>query len=143
MPLSQIFLMQYHLHGLNLFLVLKILPKRMVLMMQKKRLKEFGQNLGKEYHALSIFISNAYQLTEKHAVSRKVLLSFQLSILCLSEWISSENLFLFSQIRVLIRKIFTQRRKQLGSLAKKEEPVIGKIIFAWLNSIKHPTLVKT
>ena len=48
------------------------LPIRMVLMMQKEAVERIWANPGtKEYHALSIFISNAYEFTEKHQVSRK------------------------------------------------------------------------
>ena len=47
--------------------------------------------------------------------------------------------FLFpKQVRKLIRKIFTQRRKQLGSLAKKEDPITKKVIFEWLDSLNQP-----
>ena len=87
----------------------------------------------------SIFISNAYRLTEKHAVSRKCFYPAPAVDSMLIRMDLREDSFLFSQqVRNLIRKIFTQRRKQMGSLAKKEEPYIGKIIFAWLDSIEHP-----
>ena len=116
------------------------LPIRMVLMMQKEAVERIWANPGtKEYHALSIFISNAYEFTEKHQVSRKCFYPSPAVDSMLITMDLSENYFLFPKIvRVLIRKIFTQRRKQLGSLAKKEDPVIGQIIFEWLDSINQP-----
>ena len=116
------------------------LPIRMVLMMQKEAVERIWANPGtKEYHALSIFISNAYKFTEKHQVSRKCFYPSPAVDSMLIRMDLSENYFLFPKIlRVLIRKIFTQRRKQLGSLAKKEDPVIGQIIFEWLDSINQP-----
>ena len=51
-----------------------------------------------------------------------------------------EDAFLFpSPVRALIRKIFTQRRKQLGSLAKKEDQNNKKIVLSWLGKIEHPS----
>ena len=116
------------------------LPIRMVLMMQKEAVERIWANPEtKEYHALSIFISNAYEFTEKHQVSRKCFYPSPAVDSMLIRMDLSENYFLFPKIvRVLIRKIFTQRRKQLGSLAKKEDPVIGQIIFEWLDSINQP-----
>ena len=116
------------------------LPIRMVLMMQKEAVERIWANPGtKEYHALSIFISNAYEFTEKHQVSRKCFYPSPAVDSMLITMDLSENYFLFPKIvRVLIRKIFTQRRKQLGSLAKKEDPVTGQIIFEWLDSINQP-----
>jgi len=115
-------------------------PKRMVLMMQREAVDRIWAKPGsKEFHALSIFISNAYRLTEKHAVSRQCFYPAPAVDSMLIRMDLREDSFLFSQqVRNLIRKIFTQRRKQMGSLAKKEEPYIGKIIFAWLDSIEHP-----
>jgi len=41
--------------------------------------------------------------------------------------------FVFSKsIRLLIRRIFTQRRKQLGSLIKKEPEELSVVLHAWL-----------
>ena len=42
-------------------------------------------------------------------------------------------------VRALIRKIFTQRRKQLGSLAKKEDQNNKKIVLSWLVVAEHPS----
>ena len=117
------------------------LPKRMVLMMQKEAVERIWAKPGtKEYHALSIFISNTYQLTEKHAVSRKCFYPAPAVDSMLIRMDLKEDAFLFSSsTRALIRKIFTQRRKQLGSLARKEEPKIKEIILQWLVVAEHPS----
>jgi 16S rRNA A1518/A1519 N6-dimethyltransferase RsmA/KsgA/DIM1 with predicted DNA glycosylase/AP lyase activity len=50
-----------------------------------------------------------------------------------------ENPFLFSKDdRVLIRKIFTQRRKQIGALAKKENSSVREIMLKWLDDLNLP-----
>jgi 16S rRNA A1518/A1519 N6-dimethyltransferase RsmA/KsgA/DIM1 with predicted DNA glycosylase/AP lyase activity len=42
--------------------------------------------------------------------------------------------FHFNQkTRTLIRKIFTQRRKQIGSLVKKEDPPTKKMLEMWIS----------
>lgn len=117
------------------------LPRRMVLMMQKEAVERIWANAGtKEYHALSIFISNAFEFTEKHSVSRKCFFPAPAVDSMLVRMDLRKDAFLFSQkARILIRKIFTQRRKQLGSLAKKEEPYIQKIILQWLGFIDQPS----
>ena len=116
------------------------LPHRMVLMMQKEAVERIWADSGtKEYHALSIFISNAYEFTEKHSVSRQCFYPAPAVDSMLIRMDLKNDAFLFpQQVRNLIRKIFTQRRKQLGSLAKKEDPSIGKIMFEWLESIDQP-----
>jgi len=117
------------------------LPTRMVLMMQKEAVERIWAKPGtKEYHALSIFISNTYQLTEKHAVSRKCFYPAPAVDSMLIRMDLKEDAFLFSSAtRALIRKIFTQRRKQLGSLARKEAPGIKEIILQWLDGGEHPS----
>ena len=116
------------------------LPTRMVLMMQKEAVERIWAKPGtKEYHALSIFISNTYQLTEKHPVSRQCFYPAPAVDSMLIRMDIKEDAFLFSSTtRALIRKIFTQRRKQLGSLAKKEEPKVKEIILQWLEESDHP-----
>jgi 16S rRNA (adenine1518-N6/adenine1519-N6)-dimethyltransferase len=116
------------------------LPQRMVLMMQKEAVERIWAKPGtKEYHALSIFISNTYQLTERHPVSRQCFYPAPAVDSMLIRMDLKEDAFLFSSTtRALIRKIFTQRRKQLGSLAKKEEPKVKEIILQWLEESDHP-----
>lgn len=115
-------------------------PHRMVLMMQKEAVERIWADSGtKEYHALSIFMSNAYEFTEKHSVSRQCFYPAPAVDSMLIRMDLKNDAFLFpKQVRKLIRKIFTQRRKQLGSLAKKEDPITKKAIFEWLDSLNQP-----
>jgi 16S rRNA (adenine1518-N6/adenine1519-N6)-dimethyltransferase len=110
------------------------LPSRMVLMMQKEAVQRIWAAVGtKEFHALSIFISNAFSLTSKHPVSRKCFFPSPAVDSMLIRMDLLENAYLFSEgSRRLIRRIFTQRRKQLGSLAKKEKPLVSEAILGWL-----------
>ena len=117
------------------------LPRKMVLMMQKEAVERIWAQPGtKEYHALSIFISNSYELTEKHAVSRQCFYPAPAVDSMLIRMNLKEDAFLFpSPVRALIRKIFTQRRKQLGSLAKKEDQNNKEILLSWLGKIEYPS----
>jgi 16S rRNA (adenine1518-N6/adenine1519-N6)-dimethyltransferase len=93
----------------------------MVLMMQKEAADRItAQPGGKSYGAISIFIGAAYERAGIHRVSRacfhpvpgvdSLLLHLQLK----------ERPVLFKQpVRDLIRQLFTQRRKQIGSLLQK------------------------
>lgn len=113
------------------------LPSRMVLMMQKEAVERIWAKVGtKEFHALSIFISNAFALTDKHPVSRKCFFPAPGVDSMLIRMDLLESAYLFSgNTRNLIRRIFTQRRKQLGSLAKKENPSTCQIMLEWLDQL--------
>lgn len=114
------------------------LPSRMVLMMQKEAVERIWAKVGtKEFHALSIFISNAFALTDKHPVSRKCFFPAPGVDSMLIRMDLLESAYLFSEnTRNLIRRIFTQRRKQLGSLAKKENPTTCQTMLEWLDELK-------
>ena len=111
------------------------LPFRMVLMMQKEAVARIWAGIGtKEYHALSIFISNAFSLTEKHPVSRRCFFPAPAVDSMLIRMDLLKSAYLFSRnARNLIRRIFTQRRKQLGSLAKRENTAVYKTLMNWLD----------
>lgn len=117
------------------------LPRRMVLMMQKEAVERIWAKPGtKQYHALSIFIANTFKLRETHPVSRQCFYPAPAVNSLLIRMDLKDDSFLFSPVsRSLIRRIFTQRRKQLGSLAKKEEPKIKEIIIQWLDESEHPS----
>jgi 16S rRNA (adenine1518-N6/adenine1519-N6)-dimethyltransferase len=98
------------------------LPQRMVLMLQKEAADRYIASHGsKTFGAISIFLQAAYQMHSRHLVSAhcfhpapkvdSVLLRLDLK----------ETAVHFPQeVRACIRRIFTMRRKQLGSLCKKE-----------------------
>jgi 16S rRNA (adenine1518-N6/adenine1519-N6)-dimethyltransferase len=121
------------------------LPTRMVLMMQKEAVQRIWAQPGtKEYHALSIFISNAFFLTSKHPVSRKCFFPAPAVDSMLIRMDLRESAYLFSEVsRRLIRRIFTQRRKQLGSLIKKEEPLVRQAMEEWLDELKLSPLLRS
>ena len=96
------------------------LPECMVLMLQKEAGERFSAKAGtKNFGAISIFLNAAYETENIHKVSKycfkpepkvdSVLIKFTLK---------EDAKFFKDGTRKLIRNIFTQRRKQLGSLCK-------------------------
>lgn len=119
------------------------LPLRMVLMLQKEAVdRMWAQSGTKNYNALSIFLRASFSSSKPHAVSRQCFFPVPAvdSVLARMDRLSKPFLFSPSD-RALIRRIFTQRRKQIGSIARQEEES-GRIkILSWLekNGIS-PTL---
>ncbi|MGC9450829.1 MAG: 16S rRNA (adenine(1518)-N(6)/adenine(1519)-N(6))-dimethyltransferase RsmA [Oceanipulchritudo sp.] len=97
------------------------LPADMVLMMQKEAADRItAQPGGKAYGAISIFIGAAYERAGVHHVSRSCFYPVPGVDSMLLHLKLREQPFLFSQPdRDLIRQLFTQRRKQIGSLLQK------------------------
>ena len=106
------------------------LPVRMVMMLQKEAAERMlARPSNKEFNALSIFLQSCYQQGGIHPVPGQ----------CFYPAPSVESVLLrmdrlpqpieFSKsARELVRRIFTQRRKQIGSLIKKEpEPIIEEM----------------
>ena len=110
------------------------IPIRMVLMLQKEAVQRMGATHGtKEYNALSIFIKAAFQNSHIHPVPRQCFFPIPGIDSVLVQMDRLPAPFLYNQkTRTLIRKIFTQRRKQIGSLVKKEEPDTKKILEMWI-----------
>ncbi len=110
------------------------LPQRMVLMLQKEAGDRYAASHGsKTFGAISIFLQSAYTVSGKHLVSAQcfhpapkvdsVLLQFDLN---------PSAIRFSSNARNCIRRIFTQRRKQLGSICKRDtEPQAA----AWFKSL--------
>jgi 16S rRNA (adenine1518-N6/adenine1519-N6)-dimethyltransferase len=91
----------------------------------------------KEYNALSIFLKAAFSHAQTHPVSRQCFFPIPGIDSVLVKMNRLEKPFLFKQEdRSLIRRIFTQRRKQIGSLTKKEDPAVKERINRWLDSNK-------
>ena len=111
------------------------IPIRMVLMLQKEAVQRMGATHGtKEYNALSIFIKAAFQNSHIHPVPRQCFFPIPGIDSVLVQMNRLPAPFLYNQkTRTLIRKIFTQRRKQIGSLVKKEEPDTKKILEMWIS----------
>jgi 16S rRNA (adenine1518-N6/adenine1519-N6)-dimethyltransferase len=97
------------------------LPSDMVLMMQKEAADRITAQPGsKAYGAISIFIGAAYERAGVHHVSRSCFYPVPgVDSMLLHLRIKGIPVLLNAGTRDLIRKIFTQRRKQIGSLLQK------------------------
>ena len=110
------------------------LPIRMVLMLQREAVDRMWARHGtKKFNALSIFLQHSFESLQSHPVSRQCFFPAPTidSMLVRMDRLSTP--WLFSQPdRAWIRRIFTQRRKQIGSLAKQEEDANRRRIESWL-----------
>ena len=96
------------------------LPKRMTLMLQKEAADRYCASHGtKAFGAISIFLQSAYRVHSRHFVSANCFYpapKVDSVLLCLER---HENPTRFPiAVCNWIRQVFTQRRKQLGSLCK-------------------------
>ena len=119
---------------LEALLATERLPVRMVLMLQREAIDRMWARHGtKKFNALSIFLQLSFENVRSHPVSRRCFFPAPTIDSMLSRMDRLSNPWLFSQSdRTLIRRIFTQRRKQIGSLAKQEEGSNRKRIENWL-----------
>ena len=117
------------------------IPNRMVLMLQKEAVDRMNAFHGtKHYNALTIFLRSAFKQTQTHPVPRQCFHPVPGIDSMLVRLDRLKNPFLFSKDdRVLIRKIFTQRRKQIGALAKKENTSVREIMLKWLDDMNLPS----
>ena len=97
------------------------LPDTMVLLLQKETAGRFTADCGtKNFGAITIFLQAAYQKHKGHSVSRTCFYPVPKVDSELLNLSLKKTPFIFSkQTRLLIRSLFTQRRKQIGSLAKQ------------------------
>jgi len=116
------------------------LPARMVLMLQREAIdRMWAQHGTKNFNALSIFLQLSFENLQSHAVSRQCFFPAPAVDSMLVRMDRLQSPFLFSQSdRALIRRIFTQRRKQIGSLAKQEKDESRTRIENWLNENELP-----
>ncbi len=110
------------------------IPLRMVLMLQKEAVVRMSASHGgKDYNALSIFLKSSFKQVQTHPVPRQCFFPIPGIDSVLVQMDRLENTFLYSKSdRSLIRRIFTQRRKQIGSLVKKEDENNKKRLENWL-----------
>lgn len=107
------------------------LPQCMVLMLQKEAADRYAASHGtKNFGAISIFLQSAFEIKGKHAVSA--------ACFCPAPKVDSTLLWLErkpdaigfpGKARNCVRRIFTQRRKQLGALCRKEDEPAAKLWF--------------
>lgn len=120
------------------------LPECMVLMLQKEAADRYAaEDGGKSFGAISIFLQSAYNIRGKHPVSA--------ACFCPAPKVDSTLLWLerktdavcFSEnARVCVRRIFTQRRKQLGALCRKEAEPSARTWFTQLVEEGTPETVR-
>ena len=110
------------------------LPVRMVLMLQREAIDRMWAKCGtKSYSALSIFLHAAFLHHKSHSVSRRCFHPVPSVDSVLARMDLLPDPFLFpAPDRALIRRIFTQRRKQIGSIARQEEDNTRSAILDWL-----------
>lgn len=113
------------------------IPLRMVLMLQREAVDRMNAgHCTKEYNALTIFLKAAFKLTHSHTVPRQCFFPIPGIDSALVKMDRLQNPFLFpKKDRILIRQIFTQRRKQIGSLANKAEQQNKNKINQWIEKL--------
>jgi 16S rRNA (adenine1518-N6/adenine1519-N6)-dimethyltransferase len=98
------------------------LPERMVLMLQKEAGDRYAAPHGsKTFGAISIFLQSAFELKGKHLVSAQCFHPApKVDSVLLRLDRKTDALRFGPTARECIRRIFTQRRKQLGALCKRD-----------------------
>lgn len=113
------------------------LPERMVLMVQKEAASRLCASPGsKAFSALSIVLQSAYTLEETHNVSRQCFFPAPDVDSALIVLLRREKPFRFSQeTKALISGFFQQRRKQIGTLCRKQG---DERLMQWLRDANIP-----
>ncbi|TVP77509.1 MAG: hypothetical protein EA353_10240, partial [Puniceicoccaceae bacterium] len=119
------------------------LPVRMVLMLQKEAAERYAATHGhKTFGAISIFLQSAYELHSKHHVAAQCFHPApKVDSVLLRLDRKPEAIRFSAAARDCIRRIFTQRRKQLGALCKRDpEPQAAAWFEQLLDSGISPTI---
>ncbi|MEM8867104.1 MAG: 16S rRNA (adenine(1518)-N(6)/adenine(1519)-N(6))-dimethyltransferase RsmA [Verrucomicrobiota bacterium] len=118
------------------------LPQRMALMLQKEAGDRYiAESDNKSFGAISIFLQSAYKVHARHIVSASCFYpapKVSSMLLCLER---KESPIRFpSETRIQIRSFFTQRRKQLAALCRKEnDPRLS----AWFQALTDKGVLPT
>ncbi|MEM9226816.1 MAG: 16S rRNA (adenine(1518)-N(6)/adenine(1519)-N(6))-dimethyltransferase RsmA [Verrucomicrobiota bacterium] len=118
------------------------LPQRMVLMLQKEAAERFTAKAGsKHVGAVSLFLAAAFVEKPGHAVARRCFHPVPDidSVLLHLELLPQPYQFL-DTTRALMRRFFTQRRKQIGALVRQENHSSAQ---DWLDSFSELQLEST
>jgi 16S rRNA (adenine1518-N6/adenine1519-N6)-dimethyltransferase len=117
----------------------QILPERMVLMLQNEAAQRYCAKPGsKTFGAISIFVQSAYTIAPGHKVAAGCFYPKPDVESYLLHLVKKDTPILFRpETKALIRSIFQQRRKQIGSLLKDRLPDQGK---AWISYITEAGL---
>ena len=110
------------------------LPERMVLMLQKEAADRYVAPHGtKTFGAISIFLQSVFEVHSKHLVSAQCFHPAPKVDSVLLRLDRRTDAIRFSlAARECIRRIFTQRRKQLGALCKNDSQA-GALV--WFNEL--------
>lgn len=110
------------------------LPERMVLMLQKEAGDRYTATHGtKNFGAISIFLQSAYTVAGRHLVSQSCFFPTPKVDSLLLRLDRKPHAVCFDRAtREGIRRIFTQRRKQLGRLCRKED---SPSVLHWFESL--------
>ncbi|HKK19473.1 MAG TPA: 16S rRNA (adenine(1518)-N(6)/adenine(1519)-N(6))-dimethyltransferase RsmA [Opitutales bacterium] len=110
------------------------LPGSMVLMLQKEAADRYAAGHGnKNFGAISIFLQSAYEIRGRHRVSAACFHpapKVDSVLLCLERRPAAVRFP--ERARACVRRIFTQRRKQLAALCRKENEPAAQEWFALL-----------
>lgn len=120
------------------------LPSRMVLMLQKEAGDRYAAAHGnKSFGAISIFLQSAYEVAGRHLVAAACFYPAPKVDSILLRLDLKENAIRFSTpARECVRRIFTQRRKQLGALCKKDPEPAAKEWFESLVASGLPATIR-
>jgi 16S rRNA (adenine1518-N6/adenine1519-N6)-dimethyltransferase len=96
------------------------LPTRMVLMLQKEAADRYGADPGgRSFGAISIFLQAAYAIEPGHAVSAACFHPRpEIDSVLLNAALKPDPVVFPAPAKALIRRLFQQRRKQVGALLK-------------------------
>lgn len=111
-----------------------LLPQRMVLMLQKEAADRYCANHGnKAFGAISIFLQSAYSVHSRHFVSANCFYPApKVDSVLLRLELREDPAHFSIAARASIRRIFTQRRKQLGALCKNDP---NSEVYKWFEQL--------
>ena len=112
----------------------KQIPSTMVLMLQRETLDRMkAPHSTKNYSALTIFLESVFEYKKVYPVSKQCFFPIPKIDSVLAKMNRKKKIHLYSpENRTLIRKIFTQRRKQIGSITKKEDKEVQTKLYEWM-----------
>ncbi len=119
-------------------------PQRMVLMLQKEAADRYVASHGsKTFGAISIFLQAAYSAHSKHLVSAQCFHPApKVDSTLLRLDLREDAVFFSVESRECIRSIFTQRRKQLGALCRRDPNPRIKDWFEQLIARGYPATIR-
>jgi len=118
------------------------LPERMVLMLQKEAGDRYAAPHGsKTFGAISIFLQSAYSVHTKHLVAAQCFHPApKVDSVLLRLDRKPDAIHFSAAARECIRRIFTQRRKQLGALCKRDPQPQARL---WFDSLVQAKISPT